>query len=452
MYKAPPQDIETEEVVLGALMLGGSVEDIPFLQPEVFYKPAHGIVFSAIKSLYAENKPIDIRTVSQKVRADKSLADYDFGPLEISQLTNKIASADHLEEHAKILYEKYIRRSVIQVSSELIKKSYDDSEDVFEIQSKATKDLDTLVEFKGISVPEGLDNLNSEMENRNTKLLENKGLSGVTSGLSEMDLVTGGWQKTDLIIVAARPGMGKTSLALKFAIESARSGEPVLFFSLEMSRQQLYYRISSIETGIPLEKYFRKGLNPAEMDQHKTWFETAKKWPIIIDDTSALSISDMRLKCKRFKKKNKGKSCLIITDYIQLHTITGFKNGNRTEEVGKISSGLKQIAKETDTPIIALSQLSRNVENRGGDKRPQLSDLRDSGSIEQDADMVVFIYRPEYYGITEDSSGNSTSGKALLDIAKHRNGALTDVVVNFDTQYTRFKNIDYGESNNNGEF
>lgn len=441
--KIPPQDLELEEVVLGALLLNAPIEDVPFLRPEVFYSTHHSHVFQAISELSNENIARDIMTVTQRMRTNKHLTS-SFGPVEISQLTNRIASTQNLPEHAAILYEKYMRRSAISIAGDIIKSAYDESEDIFATQTRAATELDNLVDFKGMSFPDGLHDLHKSLEDRNPKLLEQKGLSGITTGLSDLDMVTGGWQKTDLIILAARPGMGKTSLALKFAVEACKSGENVLFYSLEMSREQLFWRMASMETGIPLEKFYRRGLNNLEIDQERTWFhENANKWHITIDDTAGLPIQDMRMKSRQIaRKRSVG---LIITDYLQLHTVKDFKNGNRDNEIGRISSGLKNIAKELSCPVIALSQLSRKVEDRGGDKRPMLSDLRDSGNIEQDADMVMFIYRPEYYGLT-DMEGVSTHGKAELNIPKYRNGKTGSVVVGWDAAHTRFHNDTMAEN------
>jgi len=440
--KIPPQNIEAEEAILGAMLLQIDKCDfvISMLTPECFYKDGHGLIYSSIIELVGEKKKVDIITVTSQLRKNGKL-DVVGGPFRISQLTNSMAGAGNIDEHAALVYQSYMKREMISLGNEIVSKGYNDMEDVFDIHTTAQRYLDNLINFRAAIAPIGLGDLDTTLQQRNEKLLSLKGVSGVPCGLTLVDTITGGWQKTDLIILAARPGMGKTSLMLKYAVTPAKMGLGVIIFSLEMSRMQIFYRLASEETGIPLEKFIRKGLNHYEMEQYKAFAEASKSWNIIIDDTPSLSIQDMRLRVKQFSTKFS--IDLVLSDYLQLHTYKGYQGTSRNDEVSKISGGLKSIAKEFDVPVIALSQLSRSVETRGGSKEPMLSDLRDSGSIEQDADMVQFLYRPEYYGITEDEKGNSLIGSAKIIIAKHRNGALDDAMVRFDGKTASFSNEAY---------
>lgn len=437
--KVPPHDIELEGAVLGALMIDGGIDEID-LRPHHFYKDDYSNIFSVIEELYTEGKKIDILTVTKKLRDKKQFHD-GFTPYEITLLTNRIASNANMEYHARLIQQMYIQRETIRIGSNMVACSFESKNDIFDVQQQAISEIDNLTNFKSVIPDAGLSELAKETDGRNDALLKNKGLSGVTCGLYDLDVLTGGWQKTDLIILAARPGMGKTSKAIKNAVSAAKSGKSVAFFSQEMSRIQLYHRIASAETNIDLVKFRRTGLNPLEQQIFKEWQEKSNKWILTIDDTAALPVQDMRTKCRQIKRKH-GLD-LVITDYIQLHSFRNLDSRvNRNDEISKISAYLKRIAKEIDVPIIALSQLSRQVEQRGGDKRPMLSDLRDSGAIEQDADIVMFLYRPEYYGFMEDANGNSTAGIALVDVAKHRNGKLDTVSVGWNGRYTQFSDLE----------
>jgi replicative DNA helicase len=386
--KLPPQFIEAEECVLGAMLL--DIESCDFvinmLSPDCFYKNEHQKIYSAITELVDQKKKVDIITATAQLRKKGEL-DSVGGPFYIATLTNRVVSSANIEEHTALIYQCFMKREVIRLGNDMIIKGYDEGEDVFDIHSDTQRSLDNLINFRSINMPIGLVDLDKSLRERNEKLLSSKGISGIPSGLTLLDIITGGWQKTDLIILAARPGMGKTSLALKYAVTALKMGFGVVFFSLEMSRQQLYYRLASIETGIPLDKLMKEGLNNLEMDQYSAFQNMAKNWNVIIDDTPALAIQDMRLRVKQYKTKYQ--IDLILTDYLQLHTVKGFTGGNRNEEVGKISGGLKAIAKEFDVPVIALSQLSRSVETRGGTKEPMLSDLRDSGCLSGDTIIHV---------------------------------------------------------------
>lgn len=438
--RLPPNALDFEEAVLGAMLLDSSAcqDVLGILTPEHFYLNKHGLIFTAIKELNDAKKPIDIITVSAHIRSNPALRDAN-DPFFISQLTNRMVGAGNIEYYSRIIQQKFIARQLIRISGSAIDEAFRASTDIFDLHSSLTANLDTLVKFVSSGAPQGTEDLNKDFIDKNKVLVTQKGLSGITSGLNDLDRITGGWQNTDLIILAARPGMGKTSLMLKYVISACARGKGVVVFSLEMSRSQLFYRIMSIISGIPLEKFIKTGLNPPEMQRYEAFYKEIIKWNIIIDDTPALSIQDMRLRVKQYRSKMQVD--LVLDDYLQLHTSKGSSMMNKNDEVSKISSGLKAIAKEFNVPVIALSQLSRSVETRGGDKRPMLSDLRDSGSIEQDADIVQFLYRPEYYGITNDEAGHSLIGVAEIVIAKHRNGSIDSCNVGFNGQTVAFKDL-----------
>ncbi len=440
--KLPPQAVDIEEAVIGAMLLEkNAVNDaIDILQPESFYKPAHQKIFATILELFANSESIDILSVSERLRKKGELQLVG-GPGYIAQLTNRIASAAHIEYHARIISEKFILRSLIEVSSEVIKNSYDETKDVFNVLNEAEEGLFKIAEGNlkksygkiGDLVQEAMEEIQKASENSD-------GVSGVPSGFTDLDRLTSGWQKSDMIVLAARPGMGKTAFVLSMAKNTAvQFGQGVAIFSLEMSSVQLTKRLMAMETGISSEK-LRKGFTSQDdWDLLHSRINALAEAPLFIDDTPALSIFELRAKCRRLKMQHDIK--LVIIDYLQLMN-AGSKSGNREQEISTISRSIKEIAKEINVPIIALSQLSRSVETRGGDKRPMLSDLRESGAIEQDADMVLFIYRPEYYGLVEDENGMPTEGIGEIIVAKHRNGSLDTVRLRFIKQLTKFDNLD----------
>ncbi|HRH02454.1 MAG TPA: replicative DNA helicase [Bacteroidia bacterium] len=444
--KLPPQAIELEEAVLGALMLEKNALNavIDILKPESFYKEAHQKIFAAIINLFQKTQPVDILTVTNELKKTGEL-DIVGGPYFITQLTNRIASAANVEYHARIVSQKHIQRELIRISADTIKDAYEDSTDVFDLLDKAESNLFAVAES---NIRKNYDSMSSLIGQAIKQIeiarTQKDGISGVQSGFTELDRTTSGWQKSDLIILAARPGMGKTAFVLSLARNTAVDFQkPVAVFSLEMSSIQLVNRLIAGETELSAEKLKKGNLQDHEWQQLNTQITKLAEAPIFIDDTPALSIFELRAKCRRLKSQHDIQ--LIIIDYLQLMTAGGEGKGNREQEISNISRSLKSIAKELDVPIIALSQLSRAVETRGGDKRPQLSDLRESGAIEQDADMVMFIYRPEYYGITEDKeNGNSLTGIAELIIAKHRNGALKDVRLRFISHLAKFVDIETG--------
>lgn len=446
--KLPPQAVDLEEAVLGALMLekDALTSVIDILHPESFYKDSHRMIFQAIRKLFEESQPIDILTVTNKLKSSGEL-DIVGGPFAITQLTSRVASAANIEYHSRIILQKFIQRELIRISSETIKDAYEDTSDIFFLLDRAEKNLFDVAQG---NIKRNVREMNSMVSDAFKQIEAAKqhgtGVTGVESGFTDLDRVTSGWQKSDLIIVAARPGMGKTAFVLSLARNAAISfKKPIAFFSLEMSSVQLVQRMIASETGIPAEKLKKGQLNQLEWNQLVTMTTKLSDAPIYIDDSPALSIFDLRSKCRRLKIQHDIQ--LIVVDYLQLmRSDVDSKSGNREQEISSISRSLKAIAKELNVPIIALSQLSRAVESRGGIKRPQLSDLRESGAIEQDADMVLFIYRPEYYKVEFDEENQPTRGMAEIIIAKHRNGALETVKLKFIDRLAKFTDMDYSDS------
>lgn len=441
--KLPPQAPELEQAVLGALMLERNAvnEAIDILQPESFYVEAHRKIFDSILGLFRNDQPIDILTVTEELKKRGEL-DVVGGPFYISQLTNKVASSANVQYHARIISQKHILRELIRISSDTMRDAYEDSADVFDLLDKTEQDLFTVTSGNLKRNYEPMSDLIQgaieQIENAKTKT---GGVSGVPTGFVQLDKLTAGWQRSDMVIVAARPAMGKTSFVLSMArniaVEHKRA---VAVFSLEMSSTQLVTRLIASEAGISSEKLRKGDLTDSEftiLHQHIARLTNA---PIFIDDTPGLNIFELRAKARRLKSQHNVD--LIIIDYLQLMTAGGdSKGGNREQEISSISRSIKSIAKELDIPIIALSQLSRAVETRGGDKRPMLSDLRESGAIEQDADIVCFLYRPEYYKIYEDEHG-STLGVGEVIVAKHRNGAIDTVRLRFIPELAKFADLE----------
>lgn len=440
--RIPPQALDLEEAVLGAMMLeqNALTNIVDILKPEVFYKESHQKIFRAIHHLFSESEPVDILTVTQKLQKNGDLEAVG-GAYYISQLTNRIASAANVEFHARIVVQKFLQRELIRISNDIIKDSYEDSSDVFDILDKAEKELFAISET---NLRRNYADMQALVRDAVKQIESAKGqeghISGIPSGFSAVDRVTAGWQKSDLIILAARPGMGKTAFVLSMARNMAvEFKKPVAVFSLEMAGVQLVMRLIASETELAADKLKRGQLEQYEWEQLNAKLGNLTEAPLFIDDTPALSIFELRAKCRRLKAQHDVQ--LVIIDYLQLMSGGGEKSGNREQEISNISRSMKSLAKELNIPIIALSQLSRAVETRGGSKKPLLSDLRESGAIEQDADMVCFIYRPEYYKIMEDEQGNSTEGLAEFIIAKHRNGSLEDIPLRFVDKFAKF--MDY---------
>ena len=443
--KLQPQAIELEEAVLGALMIDNeSLSDtIDSLQPEYFYKPDNQKIFEAIINLFNSSKPVDILTVSEEL---KRMGDLEAvgGMLYISQLTNNVSSSSNTEFHARIIAEKFIKRSLISISNNIIGDAFNDTIDIFDLLNTAEEKLFNVTEGTlrksydkmSILIKGALDNI---------EVLRQKedGLSGVPSGFTKLDRVTSGWQKSDLVIIAARPGMGKTAFALSMARNIAINHDKAIgFFSLEMSSEQLVSRLIASEAELSASKLRRGDLKDYEMVQLHEKIKQLSDAQIYIDDTPALTVFELRAKARRLVKNHNVE--IIIIDYLQLMSAGG-NAGNREQEISTISRSLKGIAKELKIPVIALSQVNRGVESRTGtgSKRPMLSDLRESGAIEQDADIVTFIYRPEYYKIYEWDNGDDSRSQAEIIIAKHRNGALENVRLKFTAEFAKFSDIDY---------
>jgi replicative DNA helicase len=444
--KLPPQVLELEEAVLGAMMIDkkGVDDVIDILQPDAFYKDAHKFIFEAIVQLFTETQPIDLLTVSTQLKKNGKL-ELSGGDFYLIQLTQKIASSAHIEFHSRIILQKYIQRSLIRISSEIIEESYDETTDVFDLLDKAESKLYEVTQGNIKRSSETAQSLVLQAKKRIEEIAGKEGLSGVATGFEKLDQITSGWQPSDLIIIAARPGMGKTAFVLSMARNIAIDyGHPVAVFSLEMASVQLITRLISSETGLSSEKLRTGKLEKHEWEQLSTKVKDLEKAPLFIDDSPSLSIFDLRAKCRRLASQHGIR--LIIVDYLQLMTAggSGKGGGNREQEISTISRNLKALAKELNVPVIALSQLSRAVETRGSSKRPLLSDLRESGAIEQDADIVSFIYRPEYYKIEEwdDDEQSPTAGQAEFIIAKHRNGSLENIRLKFVGHLGKFDNLE----------
>jgi replicative DNA helicase len=441
----PPQALELEEAVLGAIMLEKDAYSLitDILKPESFYDSKHQKIFSAIVDLAVKQEPIDMLTVTEQLKKRGELDEVG-GPVYISNLTTKMASTAHLEYHARIIAQKALARELITFTSNIQTQAFDESSDVEELMQQAEGQL---FELSQQNLKKDVTQINPVIREAMSQLKESAakkgGLTGLASGFTALDKITSGWQKSDLIIIAARPAMGKTAFVLSMAKNMAVDfGNAVAIFSLEMSNVQLVNRLIVNVCELPGEKV--KSGNIADFE----WTQIDKKLsdlydkPLYIDDTPSLSVFELRTKARRLVREH-GVKCIII-DYLQLMNASGMSFGSREQEVSTISRSLKGLAKELNIPIIALSQLNRSVESRQGaeGKRPQLADLRESGAIEQDADMVCFIHRPEYYKMTEDDKGNSLIGLAEIIIAKHRNGAVGDVRLRFKAEYAKFMNID----------
>jgi len=419
---------------------------IDILIPDVFYVDKHKRIYSAIQSLFTKSEPIDILTVTNELKSSGEL-EMVGGPYYITSLTSRIASAANIEFHARILLQKHIQRELITISTEIINEAYEDTTDVFSLLDKAEQNLFAVSEtnlrrnFEDMTslVKQAIQDIESAKNTDNKQKLR-----GVPSGFTALDRITSGWQKSDLIILAARPSMGKTALALTMARNVAvEFDKPIAFFSLEMSAVQLVTRLISSETELKSEKLKRGDLEAYEWQQLNDKISSLVNAKIFIDDTPALTIFELRAKCRRLKQQHDIQ--MVFIDYLQLMSSGGDNKGNREQEISQISRSLKALAKELDVPVLALSQLSRAVESRpGGSKRPILSDLRESGAIEQDADLVLFIYRPEYYKIDQLDDGTPTHRMAEVIIAKHRNGPTGDVKLRFIDTYARFEDFEGG--------
>jgi replicative DNA helicase len=448
--KVPPQAKDLEEAVLGAIMLEKSAFDtvIEILKPECFYVEAHQKIFRSMQSLANKSQPIDILTVAEELRFKEEL-DMIGGAYYVTKLTNSVVSAANIGAHSRIILQKFIQRELIRISGEIIGDAYEDSTDVFDLLDDAESKL---FEITNNHLKKNFETIDSVLVKTIQRIEDlrhkNEDVTGVPSGFTHLDRVTYGWQNTDLIILAARPAVGKTAFALNLArnaVMHPTKPTPVALFSLEMSAGQLVQRILAAESEIWLEKIARGKLEEHEMKQlYARGIQRLAQAPLYIDDSPALNIFELRAKCRRLK--NKHNVGMIIIDYLQLMSGTGEnRTANREQEISNISRNLKGLAKELNVPIIALSQLSRAVEQRGakeGSRVPQLSDLRESGAIEQDADMVMFLYRPEYYDVTQSADGENIKGLTEVKIAKHRNGSLETVKLKALLHIQKFTNWD----------
>ena len=440
-----PQAPELEEAVLGALMIEKDAYSLvsEILRPESFYEHRHQLIYSAITDLAVNQKPVDILTVKEQLSKRGELEEVG-GPFYITQLSSKVASSAHIEYHARIIAQKSLARELITFTSNIQSKAFDETLDVDDLMQEAEGKL---FEISQQNMKKDYTQINPVIDEA-YKLIQKAaartdGLSGLESGFTKLDKMTSGWQNSDLIIIAARPAMGKTAFVLSMAKNMAVNfNTPVALFSLEMSNVQLVNRLIVNVCEIPGEKIKSGRLESYEWEQLDFKIKELYDAPIFVDDTPSLSVFELRTKARRLVREH-GIKCIII-DYLQLMNASGMNFGSREQEVSTISRSLKGLAKELNIPIIALSQLNRGVEARQGveGKRPQLADLRESGAIEQDADMVCFIHRPEYYKITEDERGNSLIGLAEIIIAKHRNGAVGDVRLRFKSEFAKFMNVE----------
>jgi replicative DNA helicase len=441
--KVPPQAPDLEEAVLGAIMLekDAILQVIDLLKPESFYRDEHQKIFQAIIDLTSANKAIDLLTVTEELRKKKQIDEVG-GPVYITQLTSRVASAAHVEFHARIVAQKHIQRELIRVSSEIQTRAFDEGADVDDLLDFSESELFNIAQGNIKKESQKVSVLIKEailqMEEASKRA---DSLIGIPSGFTKLDRMTNGWQNSDLVIIAARPSMGKTALVLSMARNIAvEHNRAVAIFSLEMASLQLVNRLIVSETELPSNRIRNGKLQDFEWEQLDYKIKRLVDAPIFIDDTPAISIFELRAKARRLKRQHN--LDILIIDYLQLMSGTPDTRGNREQEVSTISRALKSIAKELDIPVIALSQLNRSVEIRSGTKRPQLSDLRESGAIEQDADMVIFIHRPEKYGLMEDENGNSLRGLAEIILAKHRNGPIGDIFLKFKDEFAKFTELE----------
>ena len=438
-----PQATDIEKVVLGALMIDKDAFTVvsELIRPETFYEARHQKIYEAVQSLNLQEKPVDIMTVVEELRRKGTLEEIG-GPAYIVELSSNVASSAHIEYHAHILAQKFLARQLIQFASMIETDAFDETVDVDDLMQKAEGALFEISQKNMLQDYVQIDTVVEQAHQLLLKAANNKGgLTGVPSGFHDLDKITAGWQASDLVIIAGRPAMGKTSFALSIAKNIAVDyRKPIAFFSLEMNNVQLVNRLICNVCSVPGSKILNGQLTNDEWERFDSNIRKLQGAPIYIDDTPGLSIFELRTKARRLVREHDIQ--ILMIDYLQLMNANGMRFNSRQEEVSTISRSLKGLAKELNIPVLALSQLSRAVEQREGveGKRPQLSDLRESGAIEQDADMVLFVHRPEYYHILQDEKGNDLHGMAQIIIAKHRKGATGDVLLNFRGEYTRFSN------------
>ena len=442
-----PQALDIEKVVLGALMIDSDAFTVvsEMIRPETFYDPRHQKIYGAIQALNLHEKPVDIMTVAEELKRSGELEEVG-GPAYIVELSSHVASSAHIEYHGRILAQKFLARQLIQFASMIETEAFDETIDVDELMQRAEGSLFELSQKNMAQEYTQIDPIVKQAHELLLKAAHNQesgGLTGISTGFTQLDKITAGWQPSDLVIIAGRPAMGKTSFALSLAKNIAiDSRVPVAFFSLEMNNVQLVNRLLSNVCSISGSKILSGQLDPADWERFDNNIRKMEGAPIYVDDTPGLSVFELRTKARRLVREHGIK--VLMVDYLQLMNANGMRFSSRQEEVSTISRSLKGLAKELNIPVLALSQLNRTVEQRDGieGKRPQLSDLRESGAIEQDADLVLFVHRPEYYRIFQDEKGNDLHGKAQIIIAKHRKGATDDVLLSFRGEYTRFANPD----------
>ena len=440
-----PQAVEVEKAVLGALMIDREayVEVCELLHVESFYDPRHQKIYAAIQQLGVEEKPIDVLTVTDMLGKNGTLAEVG-GPGYVAELSSMVATSANIAYHANIVAQKYLSRQLITYTSVIGTKAFDETCDVNDVISEAESMLYNIAQKNVKKDYVHVKPLIKEAEEIMQTASKNDGdVTGISTGYTRLNDLTSGWQNSDLVIIAGRPAMGKTAFALSMAKNIAADQKiPMAFFSLEMSGVQLVNRLISNNCEIEGKKILNGSLNREEWERFDKTIQHLIDAPLYIDDTPGLSVFELRTKAMRLAKEHQIK--LIMIDYLQLMNANGMRFNSRQEEVSTISRSLKVLAKELNIPVIALSQLNRGLEGRNGleGKRPMLSDLRESGAIEQDADMVVFVHRPEYFGLTQGPNGEDYVGKAEIIIAKHRKGATDTVLLDFKGEYTRFENPD----------
>jgi len=446
-----PQALDIEKAVLGALLIDKDAYPVvcEMLFPESFYEQRNQHIYAAIRDLSLAEKPVDVLTVTEQLARNGQLENVG-GPAYIAEVSSRVASSAHIEYHARIIAQKFLARQLISFASVIETKAFDETIDVDELMQEAEG---SLFELSQKNMKKDYTQVDPVIKNAMDVIMKaaqnTDGLTGVPTGYHKLDDITSGWQPSDLVIIAGRPAMGKTSFALSLAKNIAADYRvPIAFFSLEMSNVQLVNRLISNVCEIQGSHIQSGQLQQDEWDRLDKRINTLQGSPLYVDDTPGLSVFELRTKARRLVREHGVK--IIMIDYLQLMNANGMRFSSRQEEVSTISRSLKGLAKELDIPILALSQLNRGVESREGleGKRPQLSDLRESGAIEQDADMVLFVHRPEYYHIYQDDNGRDLHGMAQIIIAKHRKGATGDVLLTFRGEYTRFENPEEGSLTN----
>ncbi len=441
-----PTAYDVEDVVLGACIISKNVliSYADLLRDELFHKPENKIIFGCLKELYDAGDKVDMVTVYNQVRSRGNIDDIG-GPGAISELTARISGGENTERHIRILQQYAMRRMIIDMAVDAAQCNYDDTKDVFDSIEEIEKSLVEIHEIidsgRSQSMAEVVDDVlkqvNTAKEHKDKNMM-----IGLPTPYKRFNNETGGLQKTDMIVIAGRPGMGKTTFAINIAdyiSNLMNDSRPGVFFSLEMSAAQLVQKLLSKQSRVSTSSMRKGSISDGQInDLYSAGMKLKKVGKMIIDDTAAITPFQLKSKIRKLKAKYNIEWAAI--DYLQLMRSPSKKN--REQEIGHISGSIKEIAKECGIPIIAISQLSRAVEQRGGDKTPQLSDLRESGSIEQDADMVILLYRPEYYGLTEDAEGNSTTGKLRADIAKHRHGGTFDYWMKCALEYSLIENLE----------